>query len=37
MAKKVEILQEERSRLNGMMKFCLFCPVGAALIFWMLS
>ncbi|HEY8068625.1 MAG TPA: hypothetical protein VIF38_07005 [Burkholderiales bacterium] len=37
MAKKFEILQEERSRLNGMMKFCLFCPVGAALIYWLLS
>ena len=37
MAKKVEILQEERSRLNGMMKFALFCPVGAALIFWIIS
>jgi hypothetical protein len=37
MGKKAEILQEERSRLSGMMKFCLFCPVGAALIYWLMS
>jgi hypothetical protein len=37
MAKKVEILQEETSRLRGMMKFSLFCPVGMALIFWIMS
>ena len=37
MGKKAEIIQEERSRLNGMMKFCMFCPVGMALIFWIMS
>ena len=35
MAKKAEILQEERSRLRGVMMFCLFCPPGMALIFWL--
>jgi len=35
MAKKAEILQEERSRLRGVFMFCLFCPPGMALIFWL--
>jgi hypothetical protein len=35
MGKKAEILQEERSRLRGVMMFCIFCPPGMALIFWL--
>ena len=34
-AKKAEILQEERSRLRGVMMFCLCCPPGMAAIFWL--
>ena len=34
-ARKAEILQEERSRLRGVMMFCLFCPPGMAIIFWL--
>jgi len=33
--KKAEIIQEERSRLRGVMMFCIFCPPGMALIFWL--
>lgn len=35
MAKKVEILQEERSRLRGVMMFCFCLPPGMAIIFWL--
>ena len=34
-AKKAEIIQEERSRLRGVMMFCIFLPPGMALIFWL--
>mgnify|MGYP001584316963 CR=1 FL=1 len=37
MAKKAEINQEERSRLRGVMTFCLCCPPGMALIFWLVG
>jgi uncharacterized membrane protein len=35
MAKKAEIIQEERSRLRGMMMFCFCLPPGMAIIFWL--
>jgi hypothetical protein len=35
MGKRAEILQEERSRLRGVLTFCFFCPPGMALIFWL--
>ena len=35
MAKKVEINQEEISRLRAVRGFCYFLPPGMAIIFWL--
>ena len=35
MAKKMEINQEERSRLRAVRGLCYFFPPGMAIIFWL--
>lgn len=34
-AKKAEILQEETSRLRGVMRMCFFLPIGCAIGAWL--
>ena len=37
MAKKPELGQDERARIQSMFRFCLFLPLLVALVYWLIA